>query len=147
MAQSTFIPQSVICQSPKPDVPSHIVQIGGLGKWKKLQEKSEAAMRTASSRAFKRAPTWGVWPLDPKSIPFISNSIHFNIIRRGKGCVFCDDLKVETCLLARPHMPLESTYPRIIFPSCNLDFFHLFRKHKLQYESHWRNHQNSVVSC
>ena len=51
---------------------------------KKLQEKSETAMRTASSRAFKRAPTQGVLPLDPKSIQFNSNSIHFNIDQKGE---------------------------------------------------------------
>ena len=48
---------------------------------KKLQEKSETAMRTVSSRAFKRAPTQGVLPLDPKSINSSFHSIWLSLAR------------------------------------------------------------------
>ena len=38
-------------------------------RWlKKLQEKSEAAMRTPMKRASKQAPTWYSWPLASRSL-------------------------------------------------------------------------------
>ena len=48
---------------------------------KKLQEQSETAMRTVSSRAFKRAPTQGVLPLDPKSINSSFHSFWLSLAR------------------------------------------------------------------
>ena len=46
----------------------HIVQIQRIGYEKKMQPKSETALRTPMKRASKRAPTQYSWPLASKSL-------------------------------------------------------------------------------